>query len=122
MVVHQELLLSVTVEIDERDTVGAEDELVIDYLALHEGAIYGRDPVHAHSLVEALGGEDDDLLLVLLHGDHLDADISHAAEDVLRPSLARIQATLRVLEPEELSLASLGVGACSDEIFATVTI
>ena len=41
---------------------------------------------------------------------------------MLSPSFIGIETLLGVLEPEELSLASLGVGAGSDEILAAITV
>lgn len=41
---------------------------------------------------------------------------------MLCPGGARVETSLGVFQPEELTLSGLGIGACSDEILAAITI
>ena len=61
--------------------------------------------MHAESFVEELRREDNDAVRVLRKSLNIDCDISSTAEDVLSPVVSRIEATLRMFEPDELSMS-----------------
>ena len=61
--------------------------------------------MHAESLIEELGCEDDDFTRVLFKRSHLEVHISNISEHMLSPSLARGKPAFRVLKPHQLAFA-----------------
>ena len=78
--------------------------------------------MHAQGFIEELSGENDDLVFVFRESLNLDGNIGDVAEDVLHPGFVRVEATLGVLEPEELTFASFHVRASSDEILTSISV
>jgi len=122
MVVDHKLSVSIGVKIDHGNVVSAEDEGVIDSLLLDKGTIHSRDTHHADGLIEEVGSEDDDLVLVFGKSSNFDTDISTVAKNVLCPGLSGVKAFLGVFEPEKLSITCFSIGTSSDEILAAISI
>jgi len=121
VVVHKELFSTITVDVNILSKVDIKDSRVINNTAGNERTINGRDSVDRKDLIEELSTENDDLVLVLGHFDHIDTNISHVTKNVLSPVFG-LKTTFGVFEPEEFTLTSLGVGASSKEILAAITV
>lgn len=114
VVIDEEFLLSIAVEVNEGDRVGAEDCGIIDSALPYEGSVLGGDSVKCNLLVEELGGEDDNLIFVPCGLNfNFDADIGSLCDDMLLPCPTCSKTFSWVLEPNELTFSGLGVGASS---------
>ena len=87
VVVDEELTIAIIIQVDHGHVVGAKDVCIVDGFACDEGAVFLRDAVHTDGFIEEMSCENDNLTRVLGELQHLDANVSDVAEDVLGPFL-----------------------------------